>query len=327
MISAHGVSKYYGAYCAVRDLNFEVQRGECVGFLGLNGAGKSTVLRMLSCLLLPTSGTIAVDGLDVVENAHRIRKLVGYLPENPPLYAEMKVSEYLDFAGGLRGLRGALLRERCDEALRLCGLVDFADTVIGGLSHGYRQRVGIAQSVIHRPALLILDEPLQGLDPAQVVEIRKMIARLRGDYTILLSTHFLAEIEQTCNRILLMHQGTIVAEGAEHELARRYGATTRVEIEVRGGEAELRAALAPLAGLDDLQVSRAAEGVTRAQMSVAEAEREAVSRAVVQAGLGLLSLRPINTGLESIFIQLSADASVVKNASSVKAAPSGEPAA
>src|SRR4051812_41684169 len=176
MIVVEKVSKYYGAHCAVTDLSFQIREGECIGFLGLNGAGKSTTLRLLSCLLLPTSGSIRVRGIDVVENPHAIRKLIGYLPDTPPLYAEMTVLEYLRFAGSLRGLSGAELEKRTRSVVETTNLKDVAHSPTPPPPHGYKQRAGIAQAIIHGPSLLFLDEPIQGLDPVQIVEMRNMIA-------------------------------------------------------------------------------------------------------------------------------------------------------
>jgi ABC-2 type transport system ATP-binding protein len=260
MIVVDNVSKYYGAQRAVADLSFEIRAGECVGFLGLNGAGKSTTLRLLSCLVLPTSGRIRIGGVDVVEDPHAIRKLIGYLPDTPPLYAEMSVFEYLRFAGSLRGLSGADLDRRLSRVIATCNLMEVADAPISTLSHGYRQRVGIAQAIIHGPSLLILDEPIQGLDPVQIVEMRNMIASLRGEHTILLSTHILTEIERTCDRILMMHKGRIAAEGTEEELGARLRHGRRLELEVAGEEAPLRQAIASVAEASDLGVSRTPHG-------------------------------------------------------------------
>lgn len=305
MIVVENVSKYYGAHCAVTDLDFEIREGECIGFLGLNGAGKSTTLRLLSCLLLPTSGRIRVRGLDVVESPHAIRRFIGYLPDTPPLYAEMTVAEYLRFAGTLRGLRGADLDARFRRVLGQCNLHEVQSSPIATLSHGYRQRVGIAQAIIHAPALLILDEPIQGLDPVQIVEMRNMIAELRGEHTILLSTHILTEIERTCDRILMMHKGRIAAEGSEEELAARLSRSRRLELEVRGDETALRAALAQLTEVSDIAVVRSPAGTLQVKLRADDTQRERVSRAVVQAGLGLLSMHGSSTGLESIFLELS----------------------
>jgi len=308
MIVVDNVSKYYGSRRAVADLNFEIREGECIGFLGLNGAGKSTTLRLLSCLLLPTSGRISVRGLDVVSHPHEIRKLIGYLPDTPPVYQEMTVREYLDFAGRLRGLEGAELDKARERATQLCSLKEVLRVPISQLSHGYRQRVGIAQAIIHRPTLLILDEPIQGLDPVQIVEMRNMIGELRGEHTILLSTHILTEIEATCDRILVMHQGRIAAQGSEAELASRLLATRNLELEVRGGAEALTAALAPIPAVRKLHVTPHGEGVVRAQIEIEDAAREQVSRAIVEAGLGLLSMQGQSTGLEAVFLQLSSGA-------------------
>jgi ABC-2 type transport system ATP-binding protein len=322
MIVVDNVSKYYGSRRAVADLTFEIRAGECIGFLGLNGAGKSTTLRLLSCLLLPTSGRISVRGFDVVTHPHEIRKLIGYLPDTPPLYLEMTVREYLDFAGRLRGLEGAELNKMRDRASRLCSLKDVLHLPISQLSHGYRQRVGIAQAIIHGPSLLILDEPIQGLDPVQIVEMRNMIGELRGEHTILLSTHILTEIEATCDRILVMHQGRVAAQGTEEELAARLLKTRALEIEVRGTAELLTAALAPLPAVHKLQVTPHSDTIVRANIEVDDAAREQVSRAIFEAGLGLLSMHGQSTGLEAVFLQLSNSGS--GQADSVQPAASSE---
>jgi ABC-2 type transport system ATP-binding protein len=322
MIVVENVSKYYGAHCAVADLSFEIREGECVGFLGLNGAGKSTTLRLLSCLLLPTSGRIRVRGMDVVEDPHAIRKLIGYLPDVPPLYLEMTVDEYLHFAGGIRGLAGADLHARYGRALRQCNLEEVAESPIGTLSHGYRQRVGIAQAVIHGPSLLILDEPIQGLDPVQIVDMRNLIASLRGEHTILLSTHILSEIERTCDRILMMDKGRIAAEGSEEELAARLTGGRQLELEVAGEEAALRNALAPLPTVSELEVQRTPHGTLKATLRADDAARRDVSAAVVRAGLGLLGMQTRSTDLEAIFLQLSGAADSAKAAARPQGAAS-----
>ncbi|MBN1655298.1 MAG: ABC transporter ATP-binding protein [Deltaproteobacteria bacterium] len=308
MISVKNVSKYYGSVRAVENLSFEVKQGECVGFLGLNGAGKSTVLQLLSCLLLPTSGRVTISGFDVVDDSHEIRRFVGYLPEVPPLYPEMTTREYIEFAGRIRGLSRAQTNERTRQVLEICDLEKVEDSTIGTLSYGYKQRVGIAQAIVHSPRLLILDEPIQGLDPVQIVEMRKMIGELRGEHTILLSTHILSEIEHTCDRILMMQDGRIAAEGTEQELEQRYGASRRIDLEVRGSEATLRSALASLSPntLTHLSIEKGDSEILFVRLQVPEAAREQLSRAVVNAGLGLLSMKAETTGLESIFVRLSA---------------------
>lgn len=313
MIVVDHVTKYYGSHAAVRDLDFRIDEGECVGFLGLNGAGKTTTLRLLSCLLLPTSGRVTIKGLDAEDQPHEIRKLLGFLPDTPPVYPEMRVRDFLRFAGKLRDMRPAAIEKRLPEVLDATGLTDVADDIIGTLSHGYQQRVGIAQAIVHQPALLILDEPIQGLDPVQIVEMREMIRKLRGKHTILLSTHILSEIEQTCDRILMLHQGRITAQGTEDELAQSLGGGMGLEVLVRGDEAKLREALEALEGITAVSIAPADDGGTpyrgesllRAKMRASSDVREEVARAIVAAELGLVGLGRASTGLENIFVRLS----------------------
>lgn len=306
MIVAEHVSKFYGPFAAVRDLDFRIEAGECVGFLGLNGAGKSTTLRMLAGVLEPTAGSITIDGNALHAEAFLARARIGYLPDRPPLYDEMPVRAYLRFAARLRGMAPTDATTRVAEVIPLCGLEAVADEVIATLSHGFRQRVGIAQAIVHRPALLILDEPTQGLDPVQVIEMRALIRNLRGRHTILLSTHILPEIEATCDRILLLHEGRIAAQGQEHELARRFGAGGPVELEVAaadGGEARLRAALQRWNAT--LDVTALGDGVWRATVDVGANGPEELAAAVIHAGLGLRGLRRLTSGLETAFQRLS----------------------
>jgi ABC-2 type transport system ATP-binding protein len=312
MIVVDHVTKYYGATPAVRDLDFKIEQGECVGFLGLNGAGKTTTLRLLSCLLLPTSGRVVIRGLDAEEQPHEIRKFIGFLPDTPPLYDEMTVSQYIRFAGRLRRMAKSAVERRLPEVIDICSLGEVADQTVATLSHGYRQRVGIAQAIVHKPALLILDEPIQGLDPVQIVEMREMIRGLRGEHTILLSTHILSEIEQTCDRILMLHEGRIAAQGTEAELAARFGGGVGIELEVRGDEAAVRGALEALEGVDEVQVRASADGVLQITVRATGDVREAASRAVMQAGAGLLGLKRVATRLERIFVDLSAGGTGVR---------------
>jgi len=314
MIEVDQVTKYYGARPAVRDLTFRIDDGECVGFLGLNGAGKSTTLKMLSCLLLPTSGRVRIRGYDVEDEPHEIRKILGFLPDRPPVYGEMTVREYVRFSGQLRQMDAAALDRRLPEVLGICGLDEVADDPIGTLSHGFQQRVGIAQAIVHDPALLILDEPIQGLDPVQIVEMREMIRGLRGRHTILMSTHILSEIEQTCDRILMLHQGRLAAQGTEDQLLERLGGGGLVDVTVAGADAaRLGTVLDGVEGVADHseEATRDDDGteVVRARVTAPGAVRGKVSRAVVEAGFDLLALEPVETGLEQIFVRLSRDES------------------
>jgi len=316
MIVVEGVSKYYGRNPAVKDLAFTIDEGECIGFLGLNGAGKSTTLRLLSCLLLPTSGSIRIGGFDAEEEPHEIRKLIGYLPDEPPLYPEMRVDEFLRFAGRLRRMTGRQVEQRLPKVLDRAGLEEVSDAPIEHLSHGYRQRVGIAQAILHEPKLLILDEPIQGLDPVQIVEMRELIRSLRGEHTILLSSHILSEIERTCDRILMLHKGRIVAKGTEEELVTQMHAqpgTYRdavpqhwAMVEIRGEEAAIREALS-VADLTIVELAPVGSGVHRLKVQSGTDPRELVAQRVVGAGLGLLSLQRTQSALEDVFVRFSQD--------------------
>lgn len=314
MISASALTKYYGDRAAIRDLDFEIEKGEIIGFLGLNGAGKTTTLKILACLLLPSRGTVKVNGLDVTEHPHEVRKLVGFLPESPPLYLEMTVEDFLLFAGQLRGLTRDQARRRLREVLELTDLVDVREQVIGTLSHGYRQRVGIAQAVIHDPPVLILDEPIKGLDPVQIVEIREMIRGLRGKHTILLSSHILPEISQTCDRLLMIKAGEIVAQGTEDELTQSLTQGIRLQVLVRGDAKKARDLVAGLEGVrecaeqQESAVHRALPhpaGTTFLRVVALDDVRERVAKALIDGGFGLLQLTPSEQELEQAFVKLS----------------------
>ncbi len=242
MIEVKDLTKYYGEHAAIRDLTFSIERGEVIGFLGLNGAGKSTTLKVLGCVLLPTAGEVRVDGIDIAKAPHEIRRRIGFLPDSPPLYNEMTVGRYLSFAAQLRGVPAGETAARVAEAEEKTATRHVHDELISSLSHGFRQRVGVAQALVHKPKLLILDEPTSGLDPLQIIEMRTLIRNLRGAHTILLSSHILSEISQTCDRLLVIQSGEIVAQGTEQELAARMGAGGTVEVEVagRGGPARRR---------------------------------------------------------------------------------------
>ena len=240
VIEIQGLTKFYGDRRAVGPMSFSIAKGEIVGLLGLNGAGKTTTLRILACDLLPSAGSVRVDGLDVVDHPDEVRARVGYLPDHPPLYDEMTVQEYLIFAARLRGLSLAEAEGRVDEVLAATQLVGVRHDVITTLSHGYRQRVGIAQAVVHRPRLVVLDEPIAGLDPVQIVEMRALVRNLRHEHTTIISSHILSEISETCDRILVIRNGEIVASGTEAELSSRLASGGRVAVTVRGSAEKAR---------------------------------------------------------------------------------------
>jgi ABC-2 type transport system ATP-binding protein len=304
MIQVRELTKYYGERPAIRNLSFDIDRGEVIGFLGLNGAGKTTTLKILGCVLLPTSGSVVVDGLDVTQRPHDVRRRIGFLPDLPPLYNEMTVGAYLSFAARLREVPARDVAARVAEVEEKTALSEVHGDVIGNLSHGYRQRVGLAQALVHRPALLILDEPTAGLDPVQIVEMRKLIQRLRGEHTLLISSHFLAEISQTCDRLLVIRSGEIVAKGSEETLAATLG-TPEIELDVRASADRALGAVRGVAGVLDVRVEREEHGEVSLRVSAKEDLRPALVRAVVSHGLDVLRLDRNASRLESIFIQIN----------------------
>src|SRR5712672_4000352 len=239
MITVTDLTKRYARHTAVDHISFEVQKGQIVGFLGPNGAGKTTTMRMLTCFLPPTTGTATVAGFDVLEQSFEVKKRIGYLPETPPLYPEMRTAEYLQFAGSLKGLAKAELAKRVDYVCDRCAIVDVRDKLLGKLSKGYRQRVGLAQAIIHNPDVLILDEPTAGLDPKQINETRDLIKGLAGDHTIILSTHILPEVEQTCEKVIIINKGKLVVTDSVNNLQRRARGAELVLVEVAGRNGSL----------------------------------------------------------------------------------------
>jgi len=311
MVHLDGVTKYYGGKRALGPVSFEIDAGDTVGFLGLNGVGKTTLLRILACGLRPSSGTARVDGLDVFDQPHEVRKRVGYLPESPPLYADMTVGDFLTFAGRLRGLSRAEAARRVPEVEERTRVREVHDMPARALSQGYRQRVGVAQAIVHDPDLLILDEPTHDLDPVQIVEMREMIRDLKDSHTILISSHVLPEISQTCDRLLILDDGEVVASGTEAELSdeflgpREFLATVRCDDASKAKDAERVARGA--AGVSGVRTGETGGGeagtVTLRVESKADARAD-VCRALVEAGHDVVALRQAEGGLERIFVGL-----------------------
>jgi ABC-2 type transport system ATP-binding protein len=299
MIEVQGLTKYYGEHAAIRDLSFNIDKGEVIGFLGLNGAGKSTTLRVLGCVLLPTAGRVRIDGLDLGSEPHEVRKRIGFLPDVPPLYNEMTVGGYLAFVAQLRGVPATEVEARVREVEQKTALGEMHDELVGTLSHGFRQRVGLAQAMVHRPRLLILDEPTSGLDPVQIVEMRKLIRNLRGEHTVLLSSHILSEISQTCDRLLVIHEGELVGQGTESDLSKASGVA--IEVEVAGAVDKAKAALAAVDGVRAVEIT----GTAHLRVQAASELRPAVVRALVAANVDVLRVDRAASQLESIFLQLT----------------------
>jgi ABC-2 type transport system ATP-binding protein len=313
MIRVENLSKFYGGKRALGPVTFTIEDGETVGFLGLNGAGKTTALRIIACDLRPSAGTVSVGDVDAIADPHEVRKRVGFVPEFPPIYQDMHVSDYLRFAGRLRGMSSAEVAKRLPVVIERTHLEDVAGDIIGHLSHGYRQRVGVAQAIMHNPRLLILDEPTRGLDPVQIVEMRNMINSLKESHTVLISSHILTEISHTCDRILVLGKGEILASGTEQELTSGMAQVRKVTVMVRVPDAS-----PPNDDKDPIaECLRAVEGVT--EVTSAESERDHarvyvlscardvradVNRAVVAAGHDLLKLDHSHSELERIFLEL-----------------------
>jgi ABC-2 type transport system ATP-binding protein len=309
MIRASNLSKFYGGKRALGPVTFEINDGETVGFLGLNGAGKTTALRILACDLRPSAGTIEVGGVDAVAAPHEVRKRIGFLPENPPLYVDMVVSDYLRFSGELRGMTAAEVKRRLPEVIEITDLADVASDQISTLSHGYRQRVGVAQAIIHEPKFLILDEPTRGLDPVQIVEMRNLIHDLKQNHTVLISSHILTEISQTCDRLLVLGRGKLLGSGSEQDLATSETEIRQVTVIVRAAgnedpKGQIRGVLAAVDGVKAVAAPYELGGGLAFALETTKDCRAEVSRAVVSAKLDLLKLDYARSELENTFIRL-----------------------
>ena len=334
MINVNGLTKKYAHNTAVDRISFEIQKGQIVGFLGPNGAGKTTTMRMLTCFLTPTGGSATVAGFDILEQPFEVKKRIGYLPETPPVYPEMSVGEYLTFVGQLKGLSGSDLRSRVDYSCERCSVADVRNKLIGKLSKGYRQRVGLAQAIIHNPDVLILDEPTAGLDPKQINETRDLIKSLAGDHTIILSTHILPEVEQTCESVVIINKGKLVVTDSVHNLqARARGAeSVLVNVGVRSGEFPIsivRDRLQRIPGVSGTALKEEFPGgaLFEIESNKGQLVRGDLARAIVEAGWDLNELRPSAMSLEEIFLQLTgSDAAASSDAPPEPAPPADVPA-
>jgi ABC-2 type transport system ATP-binding protein len=314
VIEIRELYKYYGDRRAVGPLSVSIEKGEIVGLLGLNGAGKTTTLRVLACDLLPTSGSVRVQGVDVVERPDEVRAKIGYLPETPPVYSDMTVAEYLGFVARLRGVPSADVEKRVNEVTEITALAPERGQYIFSLSHGYRQRVGIAQAIVHRPSLVVLDEPISGLDPVQIVEMRELVRSLGGEHTVVVSSHILNEISETCDRILVIRDGEIVASGTEAELSARVLRGMQVDVTVRldapgyrdGTEvATLLGTASGVAQVEPIDPSEQGAAIATFRVYVTEDVRDELCRKLVAAKIPLLELARGERELERVFAELS----------------------
>ncbi len=320
MIAVSQLTKAYGPVLAVDNISFQVPKGQIVGFLGPNGAGKSTTIRMLACYLPPTSGGATINGFDIFHQSTEVRSNLGYLPESCPLYTEMKVREYLDYRGRLRKMSRDDRRKRTDYVLERCWLEDVQNRVIGHLSKGYRQRVGLADSLLHDPPVLILDEPTVGLDPSQIIQTRKLIKELGGKHTVMLSTHILPEVEAVCDRAIIIAGGRIAAQGSPDELRASRRMQARVLVECKANPDQVKKTLGNVNGVRDVEVlngraaaavgSHGKDGDGFITIAVRPKEshdvREEVARAVAQQQWPLREIRLEQATLEEFFVQVTA---------------------
>lgn len=305
MIEVQSLSRYYGAHRAVDDVTFSVGENTVVGFLGLNGAGKTTTLKVIAGLLTPSAGSVRIDGVDMTTASVDFRRRIGFLPETPPLYTEMSVTDFLRHVGQLRGMSGSEVAERIPEVIAKCQLEGQEHRVIDELSHGFRKRVGIAQAIIHRPKLVILDEPISGLDPIQIVEMRKVIQGLATECTVLVSSHILGEISQTCHRILVLTDGKLVADGTEAELARRFNTGTSLLLTLTADEAPVRAFFEGREGVVGHELTRVEAGRVELKVDLTSDAREQLVDDLVAAGLSIRRLEDAQDELEEIFMDLT----------------------
>ena len=309
MIEVRHLTKSYGAITAVDDISFRVEPGQILGFLGPNGAGKTTTMRVLTGYMPPTDGQALVAGFDVFTQPIEAKRSTGYLPETPPLYPEMTVREYLTFVARIKGVSSADRKPFVDSSMERTRVDDVAERLCGKLSKGYRQRVGLAQAILHNPAVLILDEPTAGLDPKQIIETRELIKSLAGDHTIILSTHILPEVSQTCQRVVIINRGRVVAEDTPDNLTGRLRGAETVALQVDTGGIDPVPVLTAVDGVTRVSAAPAHDGAVTVEIETLEGRdlRRELARTVVDQGWGLLELRSLRMSLEEIFLHLTTE--------------------
>ena len=313
MIEVKNLTKNYGSFAALKGISFHIEKGEVIGFLGPNGAGKTTTMRILTCFMPPTSGRAIVAGYDVFSDSLAVRKRVGYLPENVPLYHEMTTHGYLKYVAKIKGTPQKELTNRIDYVMNACGLLDRQHQIIGQLSKGYRQRVGLAQSLIHNPDVIILDEPTSGLDPRQVIEIRELVKELGKDRTIILCTHILAEVSLTCERVIIINEGEIAGDillsnGSVSSIERASGTqaslnnSNTLDLEIHGNPQEIESALAEIPGVDVIDIR---DSIYRVSYPIDVDLRSNISSTIIARGWKLLEMRSIEMTIEEVFLRLT----------------------
>ena len=306
IIEADNLTHYYGPQPAIENVDFKVKRGEILGFLGPNGAGKTTTMRILTGYMPPTRGNVEIDGMDIVKDSLECRKKIGYLPETVPLHTDMTVKNYLTFMGSLRGMSRRSINDQINNVIEICRLQDYYTTIVGKLSKGYRQRVGIAQAILHEPEILVMDEPTIGIDPIQVVETRRLIQDIGKQQTVVLSSHILPEVSMVCGRVLIINQGQIVAEDTPDNLATRLQATQQILVEISTTSKKIQPILENIEGVTDVRRRRNTDNITF-EITVADGYdvRDEISKIIIENDCSLLSMQLNSMSLEQIFLKLT----------------------
>jgi ABC-2 type transport system ATP-binding protein len=305
VIEVKELTRYYGPKQAISNVSFKVKKGEILGLLGPNAAGKTTTMRILTCYMPPTSGTATVGGYDIFEQSLDIRKITGYLPENPPLYSDLTVEDYLKFVAKIKGIEKKRIKAEVDSVVEKTTIGDVRSRVIGKLSKGFKQRVGLAQTLLNNPQVVIFDEPTVGLDPKQIIEIRELIKKLKGEHTIILSSHILPEVEQTCERVVIISEGKVVAEDTPENLMSRMRGVERIILEVDSAEQNLRQVLKSFGDIKSIQVDKGNKGLLKVTVESNRDLRKDLARALVNGNIGLYEIYTDRVTLEDIFLQLT----------------------
>ena len=310
MINVEGLTRYFGEKRAISDVTFNVKKGEILGLLGPNAAGKTTTMRILTCYMPPTSGKATVGGFDIFEQSLDVRKITGYLPENPPLYTDFTVTDYLDFVAKIKGVEKENRIKEIDSVLEKTSIGDVKNSIIGKLSKGYKQRVGLAQSLLNNPQIVILDEPTVGLDPKQIIEIRELIKKLSGDHTVILSSHILPEIEQTCERVVIINEGKVVAQDTPQNLTSRLKGGERTSLIIEGEKEKVSDLFKTNKDIKSYEVKDAKNGTFQVLVESEKDIRKDLAKQVISKKLGLLELSSDKFTLEDIFLHLTTNEEV-----------------
>lgn len=305
MIEVNELTRYYGSKQAIANVSFKVNKGEILGLLGPNAAGKTTTMRILTCYMPPTSGTATVAGYDIFDQSMEVRRITGYLPENPPLYSDLSVADYLEFVAKIKGIEKQRLKAEVDSVIEKTSIGDVQNRIIGKLSKGYKQRVGLAQSLLNNPEVVIFDEPTVGLDPKQIIEIRELIKKLKGDHTVILSSHILPEVEQTCERVVIISEGKVVAEDTPANLTSRLKGSDRVLLEIDGDEKTIQETLKSFPDVMSVQTNVSGQGHIRVVVESKKDLRKEFAKALIGKNLGLFEMQLDKVTLEDIFLHLT----------------------